>query len=69
MGVVVPLKIQRQTDFKMPTYKPTKSELAAIHKGEAEIARGKFVTLPDLVNELDCRRCKDGAKATRKSPR
>jgi predicted transcriptional regulator len=51
-----------------PTYKPTKAELSAIQKGEAELARGDFVTLPDLVYELDRRR-KGAAKATRKAPR
>ena len=54
---------------EQPTYKPTKAELAAIHKGEAEIALGEFVTLPDLIHELDRRRRKGGAKGTRKAPR
>src|SRR6266852_2789171 len=35
------------------TYKPTKAELAAIRCGEAELARGQCVTLPELLHELD----------------
>ncbi len=31
------------------TYKPTKAEIAAIKKGEAEIARGEFVTLAEFL--------------------
>jgi bifunctional DNA-binding transcriptional regulator/antitoxin component of YhaV-PrlF toxin-antitoxin module len=34
-----------------PVYRPTKAEAAAIRKGEAEIARGEFVTLNDLLHE------------------
>ncbi len=34
-------------------YKPTKSEWAAIRRGEAEIARGESALLTDLVHELD----------------
>jgi predicted transcriptional regulator len=45
------------------TYKPTKAELAAIRKGEAEIARGEFVTLDELFHDLELRRRKSGAKA------
>jgi hypothetical protein len=52
-----------------PTYKPTESEWAAIHKGEAEIARGESVSLTDLVHELDRNRRKGGRKTTRKLSR
>src|SRR5580700_8700552 len=52
-----------------PTYKPTKAELAAIRKGEAQIARGRFVALPELLHELDSHRRRSGAKETRKVPR
>jgi bifunctional DNA-binding transcriptional regulator/antitoxin component of YhaV-PrlF toxin-antitoxin module len=52
-----------------PAYKPTKAEAAAIRKGEAEIARGEFVTLNDLLNDLDHRRRKGGAKAAQKNSR
>jgi bifunctional DNA-binding transcriptional regulator/antitoxin component of YhaV-PrlF toxin-antitoxin module len=49
-----------------PSYKPTKSELAAIQKGEAEIARGDYVTLTDLLHDLDRPDRKGRAKAARK---
>ena len=49
-----------------PTYKPTKAELAAIRKGEAEIARGEFVTLRELLHDMDRRRRKGGTNAGRK---
>jgi len=52
-----------------PVYRPTKAEAAAIRKGEAEIARGEFVTLNELLNDLDTRRRKGGAKATQKNSR
>jgi bifunctional DNA-binding transcriptional regulator/antitoxin component of YhaV-PrlF toxin-antitoxin module len=35
------------------TCKTTKAELAAIRKGEAEIARGEYVTLVELLHGLD----------------
>src|ERR1039457_5341123 len=35
------------------TYKPTKSELAAIRKGESAIARGECVSLSDFLHGLD----------------
>ena len=38
------------TAMEPPTYKPTKAELAAIRKGEAEIACGEYVTLTDLLH-------------------
>ena len=52
-----------------PTYSPTKTEAAAIRKGEAEIARGEFVTLNELLNDLDTGRRKGGAKAAQKNSR
>ena len=51
------------------TYKPTKAELAAIRKGEAEIARGEFVTMTELLHDLDHRRRKGGTKTARKISR
>jgi predicted transcriptional regulator len=45
---------------EQPTYKPTKAELAAIRKGEAEIARGQYVTLTDPLRDLDRHRRKSG---------
>jgi hypothetical protein len=52
-----------------PTYKPTKAELAAIQKGEAEVARGEYVTLPDLLHDMDRNRRKSRTKTARKVSR
>ena len=52
-----------------PTYKPTKSELAAIRKGEGELARGESVSLSELLHGMDSGRRKVGAKTTRKVSR
>lgn len=49
-----------------PTYKPTKSEWAAIRRGEAAIARGESVSLTEFLNGLENRRRKAGAKTSRK---
>lgn len=49
--------------------KPTKTEIAAIRRGEAQIARGEQVTLATLLNDLDSRRRKGGRKTTRKVAR
>lgn len=51
-----------------PTYKPTKAEAAAIRKGRAEIARGEYVTLNELLYDLDRNRRKVGAKTTPHTP-
>ena len=51
------------------TYKPTGLERAAIQKGEAQIARGEYVTLADLLNELNRRRRKGDTRAARKVSR
>ena len=51
------------------TYTPTKSELAAIRKGRAAIKRSEFVTLQQLLHELDNPHRKPGSKSTRKSSR
>jgi len=57
------------TPVEPSTYKPTKPELAAIRRGEAQIARGEYVTLTDFLHELDRPRRKGGAKAARKVSR
>ena len=54
------------TAVEAPRYKPAKAELAAIKKGEAQIARGRFVALPELLHELDSHRRRSGARASRK---
>lgn len=50
-------------------YTPTKSELAAIRKGRAAIKRGEFVTLEQLLNDLDYPHRKAGPKTARKDSR
>ena len=42
------------TPAKASTYKPTKSELAAIREGEAAISRGDVVSLAEFLNGLAC---------------
>jgi hypothetical protein len=54
---------------KPPTYKATKAELAAIRKGGAEMARGEYVTLTDLLYGLEHPRRQSGAKAVRNACR
>jgi hypothetical protein len=52
-----------------PLYRPTKTELAAIRKGEAAIVRGEYAALTDLPDDMERRRRKAGAKRPRKIPR
>ena len=51
------------------TYNPTKAEWAAIRKGEAEIARGEYVSLSEFLDGLDGRSRKVGRKGSRKVSR
>jgi bifunctional DNA-binding transcriptional regulator/antitoxin component of YhaV-PrlF toxin-antitoxin module len=51
------------------TYRPTKSELAAIRKGESAIARGECVSLTDFLHGLDSNRRKAGTKTNREVSR
>jgi predicted transcriptional regulator len=48
-------------------YTPSKAELAAIRKGRAAIKRGEFVTLQQLLNDLDNPHRKAGPKGARQS--
>jgi predicted transcriptional regulator len=48
-------------------YTPSKAELAAIRKGRAAIKRGEFVTLQQLLNDLDNPHRKAGPKGAHKS--
>jgi bifunctional DNA-binding transcriptional regulator/antitoxin component of YhaV-PrlF toxin-antitoxin module len=52
-----------------PTYRPTRAELSAIRKGEVAVARGEYVTLTELSNDLDRNRRKASAKTARKGSR
>jgi bifunctional DNA-binding transcriptional regulator/antitoxin component of YhaV-PrlF toxin-antitoxin module len=49
--------------------KLTRSELAAIRKGQAAISRGESVSLDDFLNGLDRHHRKAGAKTGRKVSR
>jgi|ERR1700733_4015442 len=56
------------------SYTPTKSDLAAIRKGRAEIAQGQYLTLQELLqglgkHDLDHSHRKTGRKTDRKSSR
>lgn len=51
------------------SYVPTKSELLAIRKGRAEIARGEYATLEELLHDLDNPDRKTRSKAVRKGRR
>ena len=51
------------------TYKPSTTELAAIRKGEAALARGESVSLTEFLNDLDRPRRKTGSKGSRKVSR
>jgi bifunctional DNA-binding transcriptional regulator/antitoxin component of YhaV-PrlF toxin-antitoxin module len=57
------------TPAKPSTYKPTKSEMAAIRNGQAAIARGESVSLTDFLHDLDRNRRKAGTKTNRKVSR
>ena len=56
-------------ESRYPVYTPTKAELAAIRKGRAEIRRGAFVTLDQLLHDLDTHPRKASQKRVRKSAR
>ena len=56
-------------EARYPTVQPTGPELAAIRKGRAEIQNGKFVTLNQLLHDLDTPRRQAGRKNSRKSSR
>jgi predicted transcriptional regulator len=51
------------TPVEPPSYEPSKTELAAVRRGEAEIARGEYVTLRDILNDLDRPRRKRGNRS------
>jgi len=51
------------------SYTPTKAELLAIHQGRAEISRGQYRTLQELLLDLDNQPCKAGRRTARKSSR
>ena len=56
--------LRRYFSARFPVVEPTKSELAGIAAGRAEIAAGKYVTLDELLHGLDVK----NRQASRKSP-
>jgi|SRR5450432_2078626 len=53
-------------DSRYPAITPTKTELAAIRRGRAEIKAGRFVTLEQLTDELASQNRKPRSKSPRK---
>jgi len=51
------------------TYKPNKSEMAAIRRGEAAIARGQSVPLSEFLHDMDRQRRQARPKRRRKVSR
>jgi bifunctional DNA-binding transcriptional regulator/antitoxin component of YhaV-PrlF toxin-antitoxin module len=62
-------KVITITPVEPASYKPTKSELSAIRKGEAAIARGEHVSLSDFLHGMDRHRRTAGTKTNRKVSR
>lgn len=52
-----------------PRYEPTKTEWAAIRRGEAALRLGESVSLSDLANDMDRHRRKASPKGRRKVSR
>src|SRR5207245_6027132 len=50
---------------RIPVVDPEPGELEAIVQGEAAIARGEYVTLEELLHDLDIDRREGGAKKPR----
>ena len=57
------------TAVNAPPHKPSKAELAAIQKGEADITAGRYVILADLRHELDSHRRRRSEQKSRKVSR
>jgi hypothetical protein len=60
---------RRYFESRYGSYTPTKSELSAIRKGRAEIQRGEFVTLDNLLHGMDAPHRKASRKVARKNTR
>ena len=54
-------------ESRYASVQPTKAELAAIRKGRGQIRRGQFVTLQQLLHDLDTPDRKAGRKRVPKS--
>ena len=61
--------LRKYFDTKWPVYTPTKSELAAIKKGREEFKKGNYLTLDQLIHDLDHKRYQTGKKGLRKLAR
>ena len=61
--------LRRYFESRYPEVKPTKAELAAIRRGRAEIKRGEYVTLEELLDDLAAANRKAGAKRDQKNSR
>lgn len=57
------------TPVEQPPYMPPKTELASMRRDAAELARGEYVTLSDILQDLDRPRRKRGTKTARKASR
>jgi predicted transcriptional regulator len=51
------------------SYTPTKAELLAIRKGRAEIGRGQYKTLQEVLHDLDHPHRRAGRETARKGSR
>src|SRR5262245_32476186 len=56
-------------ESRYPSVQPTKAELAAIRKGREQIRRGQFITLHQLLHDLDTPDRKASRKRVSKSAR
>ena len=54
---------------RFPVVVPTKAELAAIRRGRAEIKAGNYVTLDELIHDLESPDRKARRKSARKAAR
>ncbi|SPF42514.1 CopG-like transcriptional regulator (modular protein) [Candidatus Sulfopaludibacter sp. SbA4] len=61
--------LRRYFYSRFPVVTPTKAELAAVARGRAQIQKGEFVTLDELLNGLDAENRKASRKGAAKTPR
>ena len=61
--------LRRYFSGRFPEVTPTKAELAGIAAGRAEIDKGEFVTLNQLLNGLDPKNRKEHRKSSPKTSR
>ena len=61
--------LRRYFASRFPVVTPTKAELAGIAAGRAAIARGDYLTLDQLLHEVDTQNRKASHKGPRKTAR